>query len=71
MFFVFADTFGLDLFLCFLVRQNMRSLNQIDILRSLKFMFSCLVILDHTGALFAAAPLWNLAYLESVSEYGD
>jgi hypothetical protein len=54
----------------------MRSLNQelsspIDILRSLKFMFSCLVILDHTGVLFAAAPLWNLAYLESVSEYVD
>jgi hypothetical protein len=37
----------------------------------MKFIFSCFIILDHTGGMFGAAPLWNLAYLESVSESVD
>ena len=73
---VFAGTFGLDLLFCFSARQNMRYLNQkltseIDVVRSVKFILSCLIILDHTGGLFAAAPLWNLEHLESVSQSVD
>jgi hypothetical protein len=68
-----AGALGPELLLCFSARRNMRQLDQklshqIDILRSMKFMFACLIILDHTGGLFGAAPLWNLAQLESVSE---
>ena len=70
--YVFAGMLGLDLLFCFSARQNMRYLNQklsseIDIVRSVKFIFSCLVIVDHTGGVFGAAPLWNLEQLESVS----
>jgi len=69
---VFAGTLGLDLLFCFSARQNMRYLNQklsseIDIVRSVKFVLSCLIILSHTAGFFVAAPLWNLEYLESVT----
>jgi hypothetical protein len=74
--FVFAGTLGLDLLFCFSARQNMRYLNQklsneVDIVRSVKFMLSCFIILDHTAAFVAAAPLWNLEFLELVSQSVD
>jgi hypothetical protein len=73
---VFAGTLGLDLLFCFSARQNMRYLNkklssEIDIVSSVKFILSCLIILDHTGGLTGAAPLWNLEQLESVSQSVD
>jgi hypothetical protein len=73
---VFAGILGLDLLFCFSARQNTRNLNQklsseIDVVRSMKFILACLIILDHTGALFGASPLWNLEYLESVSQSVD
>jgi len=73
---VFAGTLGLDLLFCFSARQNMRYLNQelsneTEIVRSVKIMLACFIILDHTGALFGAAPKWNLEQFESVSQLVD
>jgi hypothetical protein len=71
---VFAGTLGVDLLFCFSARQNMRYLNQkpsseTDFVGSVKFLLSCLIILDHTALIFVAAPLWNLEFPELVSQF--
>jgi hypothetical protein len=50
---------------------NKKLSSEIDIVSSMKFMFSCLVILDHMGGITGASPLWNLEELESVSQSVD
>lgn len=70
---VFTGILGLDLLFCFSVRQNMAHLNQdlsnrVDILRSMRFICTCIVILYHRAGNFGASPLWNLEFLENVSE---
>ena len=50
---------------------NQKLSSEIDVVRSVKFVLSCLIILDHTAAVFGSSPLWNLEYLESVSQSVD
>jgi hypothetical protein len=42
--------------------------NRVDVLRSMRFICTCIVILFHRAATLGASPLWNLEFLEKVSE---
>jgi hypothetical protein len=42
--------------------------NRVDVLRSMRFICTCIIILFHRAAILGASPLWNLEFLEKVSE---